>query len=95
MDEPYDSTESYRRAVARREGKGMPFFPSPEEVRNRIAMLTELRELGFNELFITSVMAHDTPNIDVVRRMVARYGAAETYRRCRDFLAIPENEEEP
>jgi len=66
------------------------FLPSPWEIEERKVIMHWLRGHGFNNHFVTSVMCHDTPNIDKVRVMVARYGPAETWRRCCQFLADTE-----
>lgn len=93
---PYDSNAAYRAALAEHASGGRctpdrgAYLPSPAEIAARIAMLRELRGYGFNDQFISSIMAHDTPRLEVVRGMVRRHGPTETWRRCKYFLADTE-----
>jgi hypothetical protein len=63
------------------------YLPNPDEIRQRAADVRWLQAMGFDDYFSDSVMMHGSPQMWVVRRMVARYGVEETYRRCEPFLA--------
>lgn len=71
-----------------------PYLPSPAEIRWRCAELQWLEKCGFCRAFIVNVMEHENPCIERVRAMVARYGPAETYRRCLPFLEPTEYDQE-
>lgn len=96
----YDSWEAFDETRQRHKqgGRFTPdqgaYLPSPDQIEIRKAMLAELRSYEFNERFICSIMQHDTPTIEVVRRMVQRYGPEETWRRCKHFLAVTEYDHE-
>ena len=44
--------------------------------------------------FIVNIMEHENPCIERVEQMVARHGAYETYRRCREFMVETEYDAE-
>jgi len=67
-------------------GGRQPYLPSPAEIEWRGRQIRWLEEQGFYRAFIVNVMEHECPAIERVEQMVARHGAAETYRRCREFL---------
>jgi len=62
------------------------YLPDPDELQARVLLLDELQALDLHPKLIDSVMRHGTPTIERVRRMVARYGPKETWRRCRHFV---------
>lgn len=78
-----DSWEAWHYA---RDSAEAGYIPSPAEIDKQLARMKWLEYLGFNEVFISSVMIHDTPSFALVCEMVRKHGVDETYRRCRWFL---------
>jgi len=49
-------------------------------------MLHALKNWGFNDAFIASVMQWDTPTFPTVETSVQRYGPEATWERYKDFI---------
>jgi hypothetical protein len=71
-----------------------PYLPSPAEIEWRCRQLRWLQEQGFCRAFIVNIMEYENPCIERVEQMVARHGAYETYRRCREFMVPTEYDAE-
>lgn len=91
--EPYDSWEQFEeqmRLFAECGPKNQEDFkaynPSPKEVKRRIKFLNWLKKREFSDKLQDSIMIHDCPTPETVRRMVASVGLEETKRRLENFL---------
>lgn len=86
------SWEAYHRTLAHHAEPGRAkedegaYLPDPDEIDVQIGKMRWLESLGFNDLFISSVMIYDAPTFERVCQMIDRHGPTETYRRCRPFL---------
>lgn len=87
-----DSWASYRRTLANianpdkgYEDRGA-YLPNPRVLRERVAQLNWLKAMGFEPNFIHSIMRHDCPSFQLVKRLVKRYGVAETKDKLRPML---------
>lgn len=67
------------------------YMPSPAEIEERRVLLEELQDRGLPDALITSVMVEDTPTLEVLRRMLRRYGVQETWRRVKPFIVDEED----
>jgi hypothetical protein len=62
------------------------YLPSPNEVLCRAARVRFLRNNGFDEVMMRAVMVDESPNINLVRRMVFLHGPREAHRRLAQFV---------
>lgn len=66
--------------------KAKSYSPTPNEIRTRAKILLWMQDQGWNDDFITSVMIYDSPEIEVVWKMVSKYGAAIAYKKLMEFF---------
>ena len=62
------------------------YLPSPDEIRDRANILLWMQEQNWSDDFITSVMIYDSPEIELVWRMVDKYGPEVAYKKMMEFL---------
>lgn len=70
------------------------YLPSPEIIKQRAQTVKWLQDLGFNSRFICSVMQHQIPDIELVKKMVLKDGAEQTFYKLLPFLAKTEYDKE-
>ena len=66
--------------------KAKSYSPTPNEIRTRAKVLLWMQEQKWDDNFITSVMIYDSPEIEVVWKMVEKYGAAIAYEKLMGFF---------
>jgi len=62
------------------------YNPSPDEIRNRAKILLWMQEQKWDDNFITSIMIYDSPEIEVVWKMVDKYGPKIAYEKLIGFF---------
>lgn len=50
------------------------YLPSAEEIRQRSEFTREMRDLGWPQAVITSIMIHNMPTIDTARSLIKQRG---------------------
>lgn len=86
----YETVERLSNPMAPREDRGA-YLPTPREIRKRIGTMRWLQEMGFDNVFINSVMQHECPTIELVRQFISKYGPEETKRRLGDMIITDED----
>jgi hypothetical protein len=92
-EEYYDSTQEYRRALRIRSiddnGDSGSYLPPPTEIQRRMLDVQWLKEQGFPEVFIRSVMQYETPELRVVMDCFRKGLTAEQILKIfRPFLIL-------
>ena len=99
-DDVYDSWESYHEQLTlteRTKGKcqdgGRTYLPSPAEIEQRANNVVWLKQMGFSNCVIESVMRWDHPTIEWIDRQVNTKGrsAAEITRAIRPLPICPDS----
>lgn len=70
------------------------YEPTEAEISERRDILDWLQSCGFSNRFIASIMQFDCPGIDLVSKLVRKYGVTETIRRLEPMLEHTEYDEE-
>ncbi len=62
------------------------YLPSPDEIRDRANILLWMQEQNWSDDFITSVMIYDSPETELVWKMVKKFGPKVAYEKMMEFL---------
>lgn len=71
------------------------YLPTPEEIQKRKEIGRWMLDMGWPDEIMDSVMQHDSPSTDAVRRLVYRHGPVRALRiirkMCAPFEGIDDN----
>ncbi len=89
----YDTTLIKHKTGQLKEDRGT-YLPTPLEIYERLEDLKWLSFNGFPSRFICGVMQHETPGIDIVRKLTKVHGSKGAYERLVQFVPSTEYDRE-
>lgn len=65
----------------------IPYIPTPTEIYSRGEALRWMRDMGWDQGIIDSILYHDNPSVNHVRLLVYRHGPIKAYKILQELLS--------